>query len=87
MIIKNEVHKSFRISLMRCHDDYHKLRFDFDLVSITSIDPEVLLNEHGESLKLEHWTLIANKVAEKVWSGGYQGIVISHGTDTHGRCS
>jgi glutamyl-tRNA(Gln) amidotransferase subunit D len=53
-----------------------------ELVKHASIDPEVLLNEYSENLKPEHWTLIANKVSEKVRSGKYQGIIISHGTDT-----
>lgn len=57
MIIKMKYIKSFRISGMRFHDDAIKLKFDFDLVSITSIDPEVLLNK-GENLKPEHWTLL-----------------------------
>jgi len=46
------------------------------------IDPEVILNEYSENLNPEHWTLIANKVAEKVKSGKHRGIIISHGTDT-----
>ncbi|MBV9176176.1 MAG: Glu-tRNA(Gln) amidotransferase subunit GatD [Nitrososphaeraceae archaeon] len=53
-----------------------------ELVKHASIDPEVLLNEYSENLKPEHWTLIANKVSEKVRSGKYHGIIISHGTDT-----
>jgi glutamyl-tRNA(Gln) amidotransferase subunit D len=53
-----------------------------ELVNHASIDLDVLLNEYSENLKPEHWTLIANKVAEKVRSGKYQGIIISHGTDT-----
>ena len=28
------------------------------------------------------WHLIANKIIEKVNSGNYDGIIISHGTDT-----
>ena len=46
------------------------------------IDPEVILNEYSENLNPNHWTLIANKVAEKVNLGTYRGIIISHGTDT-----
>jgi glutamyl-tRNA(Gln) amidotransferase subunit D len=53
-----------------------------ELVKHASIDPEVLLNEYSENLKPEHWTLITNKVSEKVRSGKYHGIIISHGTDT-----
>lgn len=46
------------------------------------VDPEVILNQYSENVKPEHWTLIANKVAEKIRSGRYRGIIISHGTDT-----
>jgi len=53
-----------------------------ELASHASIDPEVLLSEYSENLKPEHWTTIADKVAEKVKSDKYRGIVISHGTDT-----
>ncbi len=53
-----------------------------ELASHASIDPEVLLSEYSENLKPEHWTMMAQKVAEKVKSGRYRGIVVSHGTDT-----
>ena len=53
-----------------------------ELKKYASVDPEVILNEYSENLKPEHWTLIANKVAEKIRSGRYKGIIISHGTDT-----
>jgi glutamyl-tRNA(Gln) amidotransferase subunit D len=53
-----------------------------ELGNYASVDTEVLLNEYSENIKPEHWSLIANKVAQKVKSGRYQGIIISHGTDT-----
>ena len=53
-----------------------------ELGNYASVDTEVLLNEYSENLKPEHWSLIANRVAQKVKSGRYQGIIISHGTDT-----
>ena len=53
-----------------------------ELGKYASIDPEVLLNEYSENLKPEHWTMIANKIAEKVRSNMYRGIIVSHGTDT-----
>jgi glutamyl-tRNA(Gln) amidotransferase subunit D len=53
-----------------------------ELAKYTSIDPDVLLNEYSENLNPDHWTLIANRVAEKVKSGNYRGIIVSHGTDT-----
>ena len=53
-----------------------------ELANHASIDPELLLNEYSENLRPEHWTLIAEKVAEKIKTGRYRGIVVSHGTDT-----
>ena len=53
-----------------------------ELASHALIDPEVLLSEYSENLKPEHWAMIADKVAEKIKSGKYRGIVVSHGTDT-----
>ena len=53
-----------------------------ELANHASIDPGVLLSEYSENLKPEHWTMIANEVAEKVKSSKYRGIIISHGTDT-----
>jgi glutamyl-tRNA(Gln) amidotransferase subunit D len=53
-----------------------------ELATYARVDPEVLLSEYSENLRPEHWTMIAKKVAEKVESGNYTGVVVSHGTDT-----
>ena len=53
-----------------------------ELACYASIDPEVLLSEYSENLTPDHWTIIAEKVSEKVRTGKYRGIVVSHGTDT-----
>ena len=53
-----------------------------ELANHASIDPEVLMSEYSENLRPEHWTLIAEKVAEKIKTDRYRGIVVSHGTDT-----
>jgi glutamyl-tRNA(Gln) amidotransferase subunit D len=53
-----------------------------ELTEIASIDPEVLMSEYSENLSPDHWTAIAQKVAEKVETKKYSGIIISHGTDT-----
>ncbi|MDQ5875626.1 MAG: Glu-tRNA(Gln) amidotransferase subunit GatD, partial [Thermoproteota archaeon] len=53
-----------------------------ELANHASIDPEVLMSEYSENVRPEHWTLMAEKVAEKVTTGRYRGIVLSHGTDT-----
>jgi glutamyl-tRNA(Gln) amidotransferase subunit D len=53
-----------------------------ELANHASIDPEVLMSEYSENLRPEHWTLIAEKIAEKIKPGRYMGVVVSHGTDT-----
>ena len=53
-----------------------------ELTSIANIDPEVVLSEYSENIKPEHWSLIARKVSNKILSGKYDGIIVSHGTDT-----
>jgi glutamyl-tRNA(Gln) amidotransferase subunit D len=53
-----------------------------ELEKYASIDTDVILNEYSENLKPEHWNMIANKIAEKVKSNMYCGIIVSHGTDT-----
>jgi glutamyl-tRNA(Gln) amidotransferase subunit D len=53
-----------------------------ELANHASIDPEVLMSEYSENLRPEHWTLIAEKIAEKIKTNKYRGIVVSHGTDT-----
>lgn len=53
-----------------------------ELAGYASVDPEVLMSEYSENLKPDHWTKIAEKVAEKASTGKYDGIAVSHGTDT-----
>lgn len=53
-----------------------------ELASLATVDPEVLMSEYSENLTPEHWSAIAEKVAEKVREGRYAGVIISHGTDT-----
>jgi glutamyl-tRNA(Gln) amidotransferase subunit D len=53
-----------------------------ELTRIANIDPEVVLSEYSENIKPEHWSLIARKVSNNILSGKYDGIVVSHGTDT-----
>lgn len=53
-----------------------------ELAGIASMDPEVLMSEYSENLRPDHWTTIAGKIAEKVKTDKYTGIVVSHGTDT-----
>jgi glutamyl-tRNA(Gln) amidotransferase subunit D len=53
-----------------------------ELREYASMDADFMFNEYSENLEPHHWTQIANRIAEKVRSGGYRGIVVSHGTDT-----
>ncbi len=53
-----------------------------ELSLYASIDTEILFNEYSENIGPTHWNLIANKIIDKINSGIYDGIVISHGTDT-----
>ncbi|HYY71446.1 MAG TPA: Glu-tRNA(Gln) amidotransferase subunit GatD, partial [Nitrososphaeraceae archaeon] len=53
-----------------------------ELSLYASIDTEILFNEYSENIGPTQWNLIANKIIAKINSGIYDGIVISHGTDT-----
>lgn len=53
-----------------------------ELKELANINPEVVLSEYSENIRPEHWTLMARKIADNVLSGKYDGIVVSHGTDT-----
>jgi len=53
-----------------------------ELANYAYVEPEVVLKEYSENLNPAHWTIIANKIKEKVTSGEYKGILVSHGTDT-----
>ncbi len=53
-----------------------------ELANYACVEPEVVLKEYSENLNPAHWTIIANKIKEKVTSGEYRGILVSHGTDT-----
>jgi glutamyl-tRNA(Gln) amidotransferase subunit D len=53
-----------------------------ELKNYALIEPEVLFNKYSENLNPADWTIIATRIKEKVVSGKYQGIIVSHGTDT-----
>ncbi len=53
-----------------------------ELMKIANIDPEVILTEYSENIKPEHWSIIAKKIANNILSTKYEGIIVSHGTDT-----
>lgn len=53
-----------------------------ELRKYASIDSDFMFNEYSENLEPHHWTKIADRIAEKVRSATYRGIVVLHGTDT-----
>lgn len=53
-----------------------------ELAAIASVDTEVLMSEYSENLTPGHWTMMADRIADRVRSGKYDGILVSHGTDT-----
>lgn len=55
-----------------------------ELSLYASIDTEILFNEYSENIGPIQWHLISSKIIEKINSGNYDGIIISHGTDTMG---
>jgi glutamyl-tRNA(Gln) amidotransferase subunit D len=54
-----------------------------ELANIARIDAQILLSLFSENLKAEHWTQMAEAVAEQI-RAGVHGAVIAHGTDTMG---
>ncbi|MEE8132128.1 MAG: Glu-tRNA(Gln) amidotransferase subunit GatD [Nitrososphaerales archaeon] len=52
-----------------------------ELSNYAKIDSEVLFSEYSENLSPKHWSEMAKKVYEKIHDG-YDGIVLTHGTDT-----
>ncbi|MFQ5920548.1 MAG: Glu-tRNA(Gln) amidotransferase subunit GatD [Nitrososphaerales archaeon] len=52
-----------------------------ELSRYARIDAEVLFSEHSENLTSKHWSEMAGRVHQKILDG-YQGVVLTHGTDT-----
>ncbi len=52
-----------------------------ELSKYARIDAEVLFSEYSENLTAKHWSEMAKKIHEKV-TNGYEGVVLTHGTDT-----
>ncbi len=46
------------------------------------IKPEFLFNEYSENITPSHWSLLANRISHAITKEHYDGIIISHGTDT-----
>lgn len=46
------------------------------------IYPEFLFNEYSENITPDHWKIIAERISQAVTKEQFDGIIISHGTDT-----
>jgi len=52
-----------------------------ELASVAEVETHALFNIYSENMTPRHWSLLAKRVGEAV-TEGYDGIVITHGTDT-----
>ncbi|MDQ2685742.1 MAG: Glu-tRNA(Gln) amidotransferase subunit GatD [Thermoproteota archaeon] len=46
------------------------------------IKPEFLFNEYSENIVPSHWSLLANRISDAITKEHFDGIIVSHGTDT-----
>ena len=53
-----------------------------ELSEYAKIDTEILINEYSENIGPKEWNLIVSKIVQKINLGIYNGIIVSHGTDT-----
>jgi len=54
-----------------------------ELLDIAEVDPEILFNVFSENIEPRHWSRLAERVVKAV-AQGYDGVVVTHGTDTLG---
>ncbi|HEV2137271.1 MAG TPA: Glu-tRNA(Gln) amidotransferase subunit GatD [Nitrososphaerales archaeon] len=54
-----------------------------ELSGVAKVQPEILFNVFSENMRPSHWTKIAQRVRKAV-DEGFEGVVITHGTDTLG---
>ena len=52
-----------------------------ELADLAKVDTEIVYSIYSENLTQEHWTKLAQTIAERVKQGAH-GIIIPHGTDT-----
>lgn len=53
-----------------------------ELAEYGLIYPEFLFNEYSENIEPGHWSLLAERISRAVTKENYDGIIVSHGTDT-----
>ncbi|MDA4126763.1 MAG: Glu-tRNA(Gln) amidotransferase subunit GatD [Thaumarchaeota archaeon] len=54
-----------------------------ELSGVARVQPEILFNVFSENMRPSHWTKIAQRVRKAIGEG-FDGVVITHGTDTLG---
>jgi len=54
-----------------------------ELAEIARVDAEVLFSIYSENMTPSHWTILSKKLHDYI-SRGYEGVVVTHGTDTMG---
>lgn len=52
-----------------------------ELSNFANVEPEIYMSIYSENIEPEHWRKLSLKVEEAV-KAGFQGVVITHGTDT-----
>jgi glutamyl-tRNA(Gln) amidotransferase subunit D len=53
-----------------------------EISNYASIYPEFLFNEYSENLHIAHWSLLSERISYAVLHEQFDGIIVSHGTDT-----
>lgn len=53
-----------------------------ELAEYGLIYPEFLFNEYSENITPQHWSLLADRISHAVTKEYFDGIIVSHGTDT-----
>ena len=54
-----------------------------ELSDSAKVEPEILFNILSENIRVTHWSKLAARIARAV-AQGYDGVVVTHGTDTLG---
>ncbi len=53
-----------------------------EISKYASIYPEFIFNEYSENIHTAHWSLISERISYAVLHEQFDGIIVSHGTDT-----
>jgi glutamyl-tRNA(Gln) amidotransferase subunit D len=53
-----------------------------EISNFASIYPEFLFNEYSENINTDHWSLLSERISYAVLHEHFDGIIVSHGTDT-----